>query len=133
MLVCSMVNGLSEICSGRIFGGTKPDEKFFSCLSSSATAKQCAHMFLLFHPTHCWSHMYLPVLVFVLVTICGEGDESLETHYVLPSDPGALSTFISLNSRDALDHSDCSSPSESVLLMNMYGMHNFFSRFIDIS
>lgn len=65
--------------------------------------------------------MYLPVLVFDLVTICGEGDESLETHHVFPLDPGALSTFASLNSRDALDHSDCSSPSESVLLMNMYG------------
>ena len=70
--------------------------------------------------------MYRPVVVFDLVTICGEGDESLETHHVFPSDPGALSTFVSLNSRDALDHSDCSSPSESVLVMIVYGIDNFF-------
>ena len=60
------------------------------------------------------------------MTICGEGDESLETHHTLfPSDPGAFSTFISLNSRDALDHSDCNSPSESVLLINVYGIDKF--------
>ena len=35
--------------------------KFLSCLQFSATARQCAQMFLLFHPTHCLSHMYLPV------------------------------------------------------------------------
>ena len=69
--------------------------------------------------------MYRPVLVFDLVTICGEGDESLETHHVFSSDPGALSTFDSLSNRDALDHSDCSSPSESVVLMNVYGIDNF--------
>lgn len=77
-------------------------------------------MFLFFHPTHCLSHVYCPVLVFDLVTICGDGDESLETHQVSPLDPGALSTFVSLiNNREALDHSDCSSPSESVVLMNV--------------
>ena len=81
-------------------------------------------MCLLFHPTHCLSHMYLPELIFDLVTICGEGDESLETHHVFPLDPRAL-TIISLNSLDALDHNNCSSPSESVLLMNMHGIDKF--------
>ena len=69
--------------------------------------------------------MYLPILVFDLVTTCGKGDESLETHHIFPSDPGALNTFISPYSRDALDHSDCSSPSESLSLMNMYGIDKF--------
>ena len=35
-----------------------------------------------------------------------QGDESLDTHHVFPSDPGALSTSVSLNNQDAVDHSD---------------------------
>lgn len=91
-------------------------------LLSSAAAKQWAHILLLFHPIHWLSHIYRAFPVLDVVTTCGDADESLTTHRVLELGPGAGMTILSTNNREALDHNDCSTPSDRVPAIDLYGM-----------
>ena len=98
------------------------DRKWFSWLQNSAAAIQCAQILLLLQPTHCLSHMNLPVSSLDLDTTCGIEDESLEIHHTLSVDPGALTTLFSRIKRADFAQSDSSSPSERNPDRDVYGI-----------
>ena len=66
--------------------------------------------------------MYQPLPIFDVVTTCGKADVALDAHIVFEVelvDSGAVITFPSINSWEALDHIDCSSPSEIFPAMDL--------------